>query len=391
MRYNKRICNVCGCEEHKVVFRQQFAHVEGISFIDEYDVVVCEQCGFIFASNIPEQKEFDKYYVENSKYESVNEVVSDTSKERYDATIQFCEEVLKKDGKDFKECEIVDVGCSTGEFLRYLSKKDYQKLYAIDPSEFCINYLKQKNIIGYQKTISELDDSKTYDFVRLNAVLEHIEDLNSSIHQLRKIVKPNGFLYLSVPNVAGFDEIHNCPFQEFSVEHINYFSIISLENLMKKNGFKLLGYKINTNIQYSEIEAIFKPTTEACSIIRDDNSIISLEKYVADSAEIEKEIGERIEQLVKRSEPIIVWGMGTHTLRELVVGELGKCNIVMFVDSNVHYQDKEYNGIPICSPKAIDSDEIILVSSYFAQNAIINCARNELGLSNEMICLYDVL
>lgn len=96
----------------------------------------------------------------------------------------------------------------------------------------------------------------------------------------------------------------------------------------------------------------------------------------------------KLQPFIESKEPIIVWGVGTQTLRQLKVGNLGKCNIELFVDSNIHYQNNQYNGIEIISPEKIISNSRILISSYFSQSAIENYAREKLKLSNKFILLY---
>ena len=46
-------------------------------------------------------------------------------------------------------------------------------------------------------------------------------------------------MVVSVPDTARLNEARNAPFQAFSVEHINYFSPRSLQNLLATQGFDL--------------------------------------------------------------------------------------------------------------------------------------------------------
>ncbi len=46
--------------------------------------------------------------------------------------------------------------------------------------------MKDNHINAKQATINELEEHEKYDFIRLNAVLEHVVDLNYSITQLKK-------------------------------------------------------------------------------------------------------------------------------------------------------------------------------------------------------------
>ena len=391
----ERNCPICSQYDNEILFKQEFADIKGVTFLKKYEVVKCNNCGFIYADNIPPQEEFDSYYKNFSKYEfKVHELTPDEI-DRFEYSLEFINECLKQNNTEIKELNMVDVGCATGDFLRFLKQKGYDKINAIDPSSLCVGFLNSIDITSEQATINELNIDKKYEFIRLNAVLEHIVDLNNSIEQLKRILKERGYLYLSMPNIEGFKELENCPFQEFSVEHINYFSRLSLSNLMKKHGFSLVDYRSNSNKLYSEMEAVFIYDQEDIKdyqykVEEQYENIRSVNEYIELNYKLENEVNKRIKNLNRNGDPIIVWGVGTHTLRQLAKGELGRCNIKLFVDSNIHYQGSKYNDIDVISPKEIYKyDYKILISSYYGQESINSYIKNVLKLNNDVIRLYD--
>ena len=62
-----RVCEVCGSNKQKKIHRQRFVLPTKNFFHGGYDVAICENCGFSFASNIPSQDFFDSYYAEMAK------------------------------------------------------------------------------------------------------------------------------------------------------------------------------------------------------------------------------------------------------------------------------------------------------------------------------------
>jgi hypothetical protein len=87
---------------------------------------------------------------------------------------------------------------------------------------------------------------------------------------------------------------------------------------------------------------------------------------------------------------MIVWGVGTHTLRLLATGGLDPRTIKAFVDSNTKYQKQELRGLPVISPDELGAHpEPILISSRGFQNQIHEQIRDRLGLTNPVILLYD--
>ncbi|GAG55667.1 unnamed protein product [marine sediment metagenome] len=49
---NKRNCPICSCSEKNLLFEQNFNN-KVISLMENYDVVLCKNCGFVYADNIP--------------------------------------------------------------------------------------------------------------------------------------------------------------------------------------------------------------------------------------------------------------------------------------------------------------------------------------------------
>jgi hypothetical protein len=75
----------------------------------------------------------------------------------------------------------------------------------------------------------------------------------------------------------------------------------------------------------------------------------------------------------------------------MATSRLAAASIVAFVDSNTRYQDRTLHGRPIISPEALHSHpEPILISSRVFQHEIETQIRDQLGLSNEVIRLYEV-
>ncbi|GHT48138.1 hypothetical protein FACS1894102_0480 [Spirochaetia bacterium] len=146
----KRACPVCNSKKSEMLFVQKFANIEGVSFLTGYDVVSCNDCGFIYASNIPSQEIFDEYYINANKYEIEIEQ-PDTFTGKYDHIIQ---EIMNLN--ENKNISIADVGCARSEVLRKLKESGYSDLTGIDPSVKSVEYLMSKGIKGIQATVDNI-------------------------------------------------------------------------------------------------------------------------------------------------------------------------------------------------------------------------------------------
>ncbi len=111
---------------------------------------------------------------------------------------RFFEDLPNKGGK------LLEIGCSSGEFLQKARKAGYL-VTGIDSSAetagFAQSHYRLKDVFPF--TIQELMASKPdekYDVIALFQVLEHIDDVPDFIRCIKKLLKPGGIVVISVPN-----------------------------------------------------------------------------------------------------------------------------------------------------------------------------------------------
>ncbi|TGE35385.1 methyltransferase domain-containing protein [Desulfosporosinus fructosivorans] len=390
MKDKERNCPICGDINKKFLYHQLFGS-EKIFPFREYSVVVCHNCGFGYANIVEDQDKLTKYYAQSSKYENSGNDLGPSAfdTERYELVANF----LVTAGVD-KSARILEVGCATGGLALALRSKGFDQFMGLDPSPLCAQIA--KDLFGVEVIIGDLDSVKfesRFDVVILEAVLEHVVNIHSLINSCKKILNPGGRIYFGVPDATKFKDFTDGPFQQFSTEHINYFSPDSLENLMGLHGFTCkdsMQYKLNCNPQ-TEVAGYSSLWIEGiCMDIRKDLQTEScLNEYIRLSNEQANKIETVISRIVDSGTEIIVWGTGTHTARLLSDGGLKKAKIIAFVDSNRHYQGEHLNDIPILPPAKISTlRQPILVSSRVYQSEIVHEIRENMKLPNEIILLY---
>lgn len=376
------------------MFHQSFSDFSDITLLSSYDVVACVVCGFCYSDKIPSQNVFDVYYRELSKYESNSDELRELpyDRNRFSIMVNYLKPFLNN-----RDLHIAEVGCATGFLLSMIKKEGYSNLTGIDPSPGCTAAAKKHyGIQVLTNTISSIelaDDS--VDVLILVGVLEHIRDLDDSLQKLWKLLKPGGSFFIVVPDGSQYFNGQDAPFQEFSVEHINFFGPGSLENLMKKNKFSKVDItqdllEVNYNTVTPAILSVFKKeNSPGTSFIPDTESKKNLQEYIELCKKKEKEINTIIEKVSAENGAIIVWGTGAQTLRLLVNSSLKEAKITAFVDSNPKYQGKLLNGIPVIAPESLRSETApILISTRAYQNEIEKQIKNTLGLNNKVIKLY---
>jgi 2-polyprenyl-3-methyl-5-hydroxy-6-metoxy-1,4-benzoquinol methylase len=391
----ERNCPICGSSKKELIYTQNFSQISDGGLFRGYDVVTCDVCGFGFADNIPAQENFDRYYKEMSKYEYENQggQISSSTQETYDSIVQQIKPFFADD-----KVRIVDVGCATGGLLATFQKNGYGNILGIDPSPSCSRTAQKLYGIRVKNLpVSEIPDFESpFDLVVLNSVLEHIRDLDDSLKTMKNLLKPGGLIWIEVPDVTRFADLTSVAFQQFSMEHINFFSSISLTNLMQKNGFEVEAIWQNVRqlaaIQDPALSTLYrrnKKISNVSSPSGDSNTRQALLDYLESSYQVDANVLKKIDKIVESGQTIIVWGVGTHTQRLLATSKLNKMNIKAFIDSNPNYQGKTLNNVLIYSPDALaNMMEPILISSRLYQDEIAHDIREKLGFRNKIILLY---
>lgn len=378
-------------------FHQEFAAVDQATPVTGYDVVVCERCGGGYADKIPDQAAFDRYYRDMSKYEYAQRGGAESA---YDSRRLALIADIIAPHLPSKDVRVLDVGCASGRLLSSIRERGFAGVTGLDPSPACAATAARLYSIDVRTmTLGEIAGTgEHFGFVIMVGVLEHLRDLDLAFGHLRALLSPAGLLYVEVPDVTAFADWSNAPYQDFSTEHINFFSPISLDNLMLRHGFTRVFLERNHREQsyktvMSNVSAVYRKGDPSPGFVPefDHDTAKGLERYISACAADDTRLRARIDAVVDEGRSILVWGVGTHTSRLMATSRLAEARIVAFIESNARYHGKTLHGRPILAPGAIkDHHDPVLISSRVFQKEISDQIRNDLGCSNELILLYNV-
>lgn len=175
---------------------------------------------------------------------------------------------------------ILDIGCGRGIFLRKLKKYGWAPMGTelFEEAQTIAEALEIPIRIGDLKELTL--GAKVFDVVTLWHTLEHIEDL-SILKKIYEVLKQNGILVISVPNIASIQAriFKKNWFHINEPYHIHHFSPRSLSTLLVNNGFS--PYAINHfRFTYNFfgwlegfIDAIFKQRNILFSELRKSSSV----------------------------------------------------------------------------------------------------------------------
>lgn len=378
----QRCCPVCAGKETKKIFHRDFGGMESIVPFSGYDVVQCTRCGAFYADSIGETMPLMHYYEMMSKYETEAFSVSREALAEYEFAIGFLR------GHLAPEQSIIDIGCGNGAMLHMLQEQGFHHLTGLEPSEKnCRGITERWGIRAVAGALGEeippLAD-ETFDVVLMEGVLEHLIDVQGNVREALSYLKEDGALYLNVPDLAAFPACHDL-YQQFSVEHVNFFSLPSMQNLMREFGMTCVAYDRNGYGVFT----LWRHASEGVPALAFDHTgTADMRTYLTGAEQLAAQMKDRLAPY--RGRAVYVWAAGTHTAMLYQLRLLDGIHVRAIIDSNANYQGKEVYGVPVIAPQELTEREPlpIIISSQLAQDAIHAQIKEKMGLPNEIVRLY---
>lgn len=156
------------------------------------------------------------------------------------------------------EKRFLDLGMGNGDLMKIAQGTKFQEVYGVDISKKNLKYT-QKNLSGKLPNKkwfikwADIDDKIPYpnnyfDTITALAVLEHIFDPYHVIKEIRRVLKQDGFLIISVPNIAWLPHRLNLLLGRlprtadeigWDGGHLHYFTFQATKDFLKESGFKI--------------------------------------------------------------------------------------------------------------------------------------------------------
>ncbi len=205
----------------------------------DYDLLECPNCGVIYFDPLPTIEQLNRFY--SASYYNFNRWHDEAKGIIYANKLTK----LKKNGR------FLDVGCATGFFIHAIKNNSSWKVHGVDFGRDAVEFAqKQLNLDVKRGNLQDVTfPDRYFDYIHINNVLEHVLDPLSLLKECKRIIKPGGHLFLSVPNglndsrvLIDFYKSEYIPARSAN-GHIYFFPAETLLGLFAETGFSVSSRK----------------------------------------------------------------------------------------------------------------------------------------------------
>jgi len=153
----------------------------------------------------------------------------------------------------------LDVGCGNGGYIRKAAPDLVGSGIELDPQAAAVAAEYAQAVGGRVVGADALNglkqfDTDTFDAVLMRAYLEHETEPRAVLNQAERVLNPNGFLVIQVPNYASVNRRVRgerwCGFR--FPDHVNYFEPKSLESMVRESGFEIIQFRLRDRFPLSD-------------------------------------------------------------------------------------------------------------------------------------------
>lgn len=213
-----------------------------------FRIAECDDCGMHFLNPMPTKEYLSSAYPDNYYAHAPGGSKSMTRRIKKILRILLCFRQNTKDPKFSHPGRVLDVGCGYGFFLAPMKEKGWA-VYGVEPDAVAAERGRRNGIDIFAGFIDQANyPSGYFDYVRSNHSFEHVHNPKEVLREMRRVIKPTGYLFIGVPNVKGLmARIFGAHWWYLGAPvHTFGYCPETLESLLVSEGFKVESVKYNS-------------------------------------------------------------------------------------------------------------------------------------------------
>jgi SAM-dependent methyltransferase len=195
--------------------------------------VGCNCCGLVQTNPRPSVAGLDTFYRDHYRffYQGATEpdqvyITSLNKDHRLAYTAEFFLQTLALS----LDAAVLDFGCGEGSLFAALRKAGFiGNFYGVELNSSFGEYASK---YGDATVSSAIHSREQVDLAVVNHVLEHLHDPIGTLREIRKLIKPNGYIYVDVPDAEEYGSIY-----DLHIAHIYHFTERTLKQIVQQAGF----------------------------------------------------------------------------------------------------------------------------------------------------------
>jgi len=243
--YKIKECRICKNRKLKIIIDLNNQYIQG-SFIKKnypkpylkkipLQLVLCQKCSLVQLLHTTKKEILYKnYWYESGINKTMKVHLRDLVQELYS---------IKK--IELNKMKVLDIGCNDGTLLNFYPKN--VKKFGIDPSQITKKIDKKKIKVSKDFFPPRKNNLKNmnvkFDLITSIAMFYDLDDPNLFVKNIKRFLKSNGIWVFELSYLLDMLKLNS--FDTICHEHIEYYSLSSLNYLMKINGLKI--FKVTKN------------------------------------------------------------------------------------------------------------------------------------------------
>jgi 2-polyprenyl-3-methyl-5-hydroxy-6-metoxy-1,4-benzoquinol methylase len=237
-------CPCCGSS----VLKKALVATDYLVSQKEFEIWECVDCTLRFTQHTPDAQAISQYY-QSSDYISH----SGTNKGIINALYHTVRKITLSDKRrlilsvtQIDNGRLLDIGAGTGAFVSHMQMNGWQAT-GLEPDAMARSNALTANKVNLLASDALFEFAEnSFDVITMWHVLEHVHDLHNYMEQLKKILKPNGKIFIAVPNYTSYDaRFYKGFWAAYDVpRHLYHFSPEAMFQLLSIHDLHLLASRV---------------------------------------------------------------------------------------------------------------------------------------------------
>ena len=264
----------------------------------EYQFLECNKCQTVYASPRPTSAALTEYLEKSKSYEFFAESIFPASektrreeifKPRVDFLLKYCSYF------NTQTDVLIEIGAGFGTFcVEIKSRNVFENVIAIEPSPKLAKKCRDRGLEVIDKPFGQVElEEQLADVVVSFEAIEHVFNPRDFIQFCTTVLKKDGLLMLTCPNMQGFDVITlGTKSQSVAGGHLNMFNPKSIEILLNDFGLEVVDLStpgkldaelVRKSILSGEFDISNQPFLKYILVDHWQTYMESFQKWLADS------------------------------------------------------------------------------------------------------------